>query len=361
MADKPATEKTEQPTPRKLRKSREQGQVPQSQELGGAVTLVALLLALMVLGPGLFRWCQRQLEEGLSAKAITAFSDAEAFMTLVRTCVTDITIVLLPILAILSVAGIAANLAVGGYTFSADGIKLRWNAINPVNTIQTLFNKRSLVRLLLSILKLLFVGMIAWLYLRNSLEAMAALRWAWSTQIVAAIARLILGLGLRVGVAILILGVADALYQKWQHVQELRMTRQEVRQERKDTDGSPEVKARIRRIQVEMSVRRLKQDVPKASVILVNPTHVAVALRYDAKSMEAPVLLAKGADLLAERIVKIGRSYGIPIVQRPEVARAIYANVKPGQPIPEALYVAVAEVLAMIYRLRQKKRSQPGS
>jgi len=361
MADKPATEKTEQPTPRKLQKSREQGQVPQSQEFGAAATLVALLLGLMVLGPGLLRWCQRQLEDGLSAKAIAAFSDAEAFMALVQKCVTDVTIVLLPILAILSVAGIAANLAVGGYTFSADGIKLRWNAINPVSTIQTLFNKRSFVRLLASVLKLLFVGMIAWLYLQNSLEAMAALRWAWSPQIVTAIGRLILGLGLRVGIAILILGVADALYQKWQHVQELKMTRQEVRQERKDTDGSPEVKGRIRRIQIEMSMRRLKQDVPKASVILVNPTHVAVALRYDAKTMEAPVLLAKGADHLAQRIVKIGRSYGIPIVQRPEIARAIYANVKPGQPIPEALYVAVAEVLAMIYRLRHKKRNQARS
>ena len=121
-------------------------------------------------------------------------------------------------------------------------------------------------------------------------------------------------------------------------------------------EGAPEIKARIRRIQVEMSMRRLKQEVPKANVILVNPTHVAVALRYEAKTMEAPMLVAKGADLVAERIVKIGRSYGIPIVQRPEVARAIYATVKPGQPIPEALYLAVAEVLAMLYRLRQRKK-----
>jgi flagellar biosynthetic protein FlhB len=121
-------------------------------------------------------------------------------------------------------------------------------------------------------------------------------------------------------------------------------------------EGAPEIKARIRRIQVEMSMKRLKQQVPKANVILVNPTHVAVALRYDAKTMEAPMLLAKGADLMAQRIIKIGRSYGIPVVQRPEVARAIYASVKPGQPIPEALYMAVAEVLAMLYRLRQKRR-----
>ena len=138
------------------------------------------------------------------------------------------------------------------------------------------------------------------------------------------------------------------------------MTRQEVKLERRDTEGSPEVKARIRRIQVEMSMRRLRQEVPRASVILVNPTHVAVALRYDVKTTEAPILLAKGADHVAERIIEIGRSYGVPIVRRPEVARAIYAKVKPGQPIPESLYVAVAEVLAMLYRLRQKKNTARG-
>ena len=189
---------------------------------------------------------------------------------------------------------------------------------------------------------------------------LAALRWAWSTELMGAIARIIFGLGLRVSLAVLAIGLADAFYQKWQYMQEMKMTRQEVRQELKDMEGSPEVKARIRRIQVEMSMRRLKQEVPKANVILVNPTHVAVALRYEPKTMDAPVLLAKGADHIAERIVSIGRSYGVPIIRRPEVARAIYATVKPGQPIPESFYVAVAEVLAMLLRLRQKKKASPG-
>ena len=158
-------------------------------------------------------------------------------------------------------------------------------------------------------------------------------------------------------------GEVEKFCQKWQYLQDMKMTKQEVKQERKSTDGSPEIKARIRRIQLEMSMKRLAQEVPKANVILVNPTHVAVALRYDAKTMEAPVLLAKGADHVAQKIMEIGRSYGVPIVRRPEVARAIFASVKPGQPIPESLYMAVAEVLALIYRLRQKKRAaqQQGS
>jgi flagellar biosynthetic protein FlhB len=171
----------------------------------------------------------------------------------------------------------------------------------------------------------------------------------------AVIAKIIFGLLIRVCIALLVIGIADALYQKWKYTQDLKMTRQEVKQERRDTEGSPELKTRIRRAQVEKSMKRMMEEVPKASVVLVNPTHVAVALSYDAKTMEAPVMVAKGADYLAEKIREIARAYGVPVVRRPELARTIYATVKPGDPIPDTLYVAVAEVLAMIYRLRHKK------
>jgi flagellar biosynthesis protein FlhB len=133
------------------------------------------------------------------------------------------------------------------------------------------------------------------------------------------------------------------------------MTKQEVKQDRKDTDGSPEVKIRIRRIQIAMAKKRMLQEVPKASVVLVNPTHVAVALRYESKTMDAPIMVAKGADNLAEKIREVARAYGVPIVRKPELARTIYATVKPGEAIPKTLYSAVAEVLAMIYRLRHRK------
>jgi flagellar biosynthetic protein FlhB len=360
MAEQPATERTEQPTPRRLQKARDQGKVPQSQELASAVSLVVLLLAIAVLGPGLLRWCRLKLESGLSAAPGNVFADAPAFIDFVNQNLLDMVIVLSPIFAALVAAGVLASFLVGGLTFAPEALRPKWNAINPATAVQNLLDKRTLVRLLTSILKLFFVGIIVWLYLRDKLEALAALRWAWSAEIISATAGIILGLGLRVGVAILLIGLADALYQKWQSLQELKMTRQEVKQEHKDLEGAPEIKARIRRIQVEMSMKRLMREVPKASVILVNPTHVAVALRYEAKTMDAPLLLAKGADLMAERIIKIGRSYGIPIVRRPEIARAIYATVKPAQAIPEALYMAVAEILALIYRLRQKKRSRTG-
>jgi flagellar biosynthetic protein FlhB len=168
-------------------------------------------------------------------------------------------------------------------------------------------------------------------------------------------ARLILGVLIRVGILLLVIAIGDAFYQKWKYIHDLKMTRQEAKQDRKDAEGSPEVKGRIRRIQIEVASRRMLKEVPKASVVLVNPTHVAVALRYEAKEMDAPVMVAKGADLMAEKIREIARAYGVPIIRRPELARTIYSTVEPGKPIPEALYVAVAEVLGMIYRLRRRK------
>jgi flagellar biosynthetic protein FlhB len=358
MADKPAAEKTEQPTPRRLGKAREKGQTPQSQDLSAAVTLVVLLAVIALIAPDVFQWCKSKIESGMSSQR-DVFTNSQSFLAYLNARIVETIVVMLPVLAALCAAGVLTSLVVGGAAFAPGAVQFKWNAINPASAIQNLVNKRSLVRLLSSIAKLLFVSLIVWVYLRDKLETLATLRWAWSTEIISAIARIVFGLGIRVGIAVLVIGIADALYQKWQHIEDLKMTRQEVKQERKDTEGSPEIKSRIRRIQLEMSMKRLMQEVPKASVILVNPTHVAVALRYDAKTMDAPVLLAKGADYLAEKIIRIAQSYGIPIIRRPEVARAIYASVQPGQTIPEAFYVAVAEVLAMLYRLRQKKKRTP--
>jgi flagellar biosynthetic protein FlhB len=356
MAEKPAAEKTEQPTSKRLQKAREEGRVPQGQEMGAAVILVVLLVTVAFLAPGLFEWFKARIEAGLSCD-VAAFTDASTFVAYMNGRIVDAMVVILPILAAIFLAAVFTGMAISGLSFSPGAIQFKLDAINPASALQRAFNIRSAVRLLVSIAKLLLVSLIVWFYLRSKMETLVPLRWAWSTEIIAAIAKLTFGLAIRVGVVMIILGLADTLYQKWQYLQDMKMTKQEVKQERKSTDGSPEVKARIRRIQLEMSMKRLAQEVPKANVILVNPTHVAVALRYDAKTMEAPVLLAKGADHVAQKIMEIGRSYGVPIVRRPEVARAIFASVKPGQPIPESLYMAVAEVLAMIYQLRQKKRA----
>lgn len=354
MAEKPAAEKTHHPTPRKLQKARQKGHLPQSQELTSVVTFLVLVAMVALLAPSLTKWFVIQIRHGLSCENVV-FSSSEAFIAFINEKTVDLILVSLPILAALFVGAILAGVAVSGFNFAMGAIELKFDRLNPVSGFGNLVNLRSLVKLLTSILKLFCISLVVWFYIRNRLDVFASLQWTWSMEILAGTARLILGLLIRVGVVMLVIAFADVIFQKWKYIHDLKMTRQEVKQDRKDTEGSPEVKGRIRRIQVEMASRRMLREVPRATVVLVNPTHVAVALRYDSKKMDAPIMVAKGADHLAERIREIARAYGVPIVRRPELARTIYSTVKPGNPIPEALYVAVAEVLGMIYRMRRRK------
>jgi len=354
MAEKPAAEKTEQPTPKRLRKAREKGQVAQSQELPAVVSIVVLLLVLTLSAQALLQWFIVQMRLGMSGQ-IDIFADSEAFINFFNTKIVSTTFVMSPIMGALFVGSVLSCIVVGGLNFAPQALKLKFDAINPVKGFEKLFNVKSLVKLGISIAKLIFVSIIVWLYLRGKIDTLATIRWAWSAQIIVAIAKIISGMLIRVCVAILIVAAIDVFFQKWKYTQDLKMTKQEVKQERKEMDGSPEVKSRIRRIQIEMARKRMLQEIPKATVILVNPTHVAVALRYEARTMESPIMVAKGADHLAEKIREIARAHGVPIVRRPELARTIYSTVKPGEAIPKTLYAAVAEVLAMIYRLRHRK------
>jgi flagellar biosynthetic protein FlhB len=250
------------------------------------------------LGPSLTKWFIVQMKHGLSCEHVI-FASTESFLAFINGKTADLILVILPILAVLFVGAILAGVAISGFNFAPGAIGLKFDQLNPVAGFGKLINARSIVKLLASILKLSCVSLIVWFYLKSKLDVIATLRWAWSIQILTVIARIILGLLIRVGVVLLVIGIADAFYQKWKYIHDLKMTRQEAKQERKDTEGSPEIKGRIRRLQIEMTARRMLQEVPKASVVLVNPTHVAVALRYDAKGMEAPVMVAKGADHLA--------------------------------------------------------------
>jgi flagellar biosynthesis protein FlhB len=186
------------------------------------------------------------------------------------------------------------------------------------------------------------------------------LRFAEPAGAIAAIASFLLGLMVRIAVALAVIAIADTLYQRWKYRRDLRMTRQEVKEEVREHELSPQLRGRIKSMQMAMARKRMMQEVPKADVVVTNPTHVAVALRYDAGQMDAPVVIAKGADLLAGRIRDLARTHDVPVVERPQLARTLYATVQVGEAIPEALFVSVAEILAMIYRLR-KRRSTGGA
>jgi len=357
LADSSASEKTEQPTYKRLRKAREQGQVAHSEELPSVVAILSLVLILFFFAPTMLQWFIQQLKLGLSGQN-NIFTDNETFISFFNSEITSTISIMFPVFAALIVGGIVSCLVVSGFQFSPKALSLKFDEINPINGFKRLFNLKAFVKLAISIAKMVFVSIVVWKYIQDKIETIAIIRWAWTNQILIAISTMILGLLVRICVAILIIAVVDVFFQKWKYIKDMMMTKQEIKQERKDTDGSPEIKMRVRRIQMQMAKKRMLQDVPKANVVLVNPTHIAVALRYDPKTMDAPVLVAKGADLLAEKIREIARAYGVPIIRRPELARTIYATVKkPGDTIPNNLYAAVAEILAMIYRMKKQKKS----
>ena len=286
-----------------------------------------------------------------------SFDSIEAFHGYYYQIVIDVIVMVTPFLLTLMIAGIGGTIAVGGATFSAEPIQLKWDSLNPAKNLGKLFNMKSLVQLAQSIVKILVISLIIWFYLRDKMELLANLRWAWTEDILGVFGSLTVGLCLRICVVLIAIALTDVLYQKWKYFNDMKMTQQEVKQERKDTEGSPQIKSQQRRIAIQRLVNNAKKAVPKADVILVNPTHYAVAIQYNPKTMEAPVVVAKGADQIAQQIREIARSYGIPIVRRPELARTLFATVKINQAIPEGLYMAVAEVLAMLHRIRLQKKA----
>ncbi|MCP4452080.1 MAG: flagellar biosynthesis protein FlhB [Planctomycetes bacterium] len=353
MADKPASEKTEEPTAKRLNKTREKGQVAQSQELGNAVAIVVLVLILAATSKDLVSWLSQRIAAGMSAER-AVFLNPDAFLEYINRQIAGMLWAMMPLMGALFVAGILGSIMVGGATLAPKALMPKWSEVNPITGFGRLVNMKSFVKLGISIVKLIVITLVVVMYLNARTEDLIVIRWAWSSELLSAMGQLLFGLMIRVTVVLLVIAVLDVAFQKWKYMEDLKMTKQEVKEERKETDGSPEVRARARRIQIEMARSRSLQEVPKANVLLVNPTHVAVALQYDSKTMDAPIVVAKGADHMAAKIREIARAHGVPVLRRPPLARAIYKSVEPGQPVPESLYTAVAEVLALIHRLRRR-------
>ena len=354
MAEKPSAERTEHPTPRKISKAREKGQIPYSEEFVTAAMLFVLVAIIYFLAPYILRWMTGEIKEAITVKA-DCFSSTSAFMAFTKAKSIDLLVITGPFFAAIIVMSVFAAVVVSGWNFAPAALEPKFDNLNPASGFGKLFNGRSLIHLLISIAKFIFIGLIVWYYVRDKADDFAALRWVGTEQMLSETGRLILGLLIRVCVGLFVIGIADFAYQKWKYIDELKMTRQEVKEDHRETEGAPEVKSRIRQVQIQMSRKRMLQNVRKAKVVIVNPTHIAVAISYDSKTDDAPTLAAKGAGEVAEKIMKIARAYGVPIVRRPELARTIFKTVEVGKSIPEILYVAVAEVLAMIYRLRQRK------
>ena len=355
MAEQSASEKTEQATPDRLRKAREEGQIPMSEEVPSAVIIIALLVTLALFGGGLYRFFLTQVHQGFAFR-LHGGVDSGMMWDLLRGRTIESIVVMMPLLIVLGSMSVLASLLVSGWAYSPKALKFDLNRVSPFTGFKNLISMKSLVHLGVSLAKMAVIGWIAWSYLRGKLDTMLALVWNAPEGILSVAAQLTLGVCARIAVGMAAIALIDLLYQRWNYMRQMRMTKQEVKEERKSHEVAAEVKARVRAVQVAMARKRMLTAVPTADVVVVNPTHVAVALKYEPGVDQAPVVVAKGADFLCQVIKDIAKKNDVPIVEKPELARALYASVKEGQSVPETLFVAVAEVLAMIYRIGRRKK-----
>ncbi len=355
MAESDAQERTEEPTAKRLSDAREKGQTARSREL--TTTFI-----LLVGGGGMIMMGDR-LTGGLSSVMTANFqiSRAEIFdinspMNFFMDAIITMMGVLTPLFILLFIVALVTPTLLGGFSFSPQSMAFKFEKLDPVKGLGKLFSMRSLMELAKALGKFLLVGSVAVSVLLFFFEDFLALG---NQGIKPALAQTMDLLGwsfILISASLIIIAAIDVPFQLWDHNRQMKMTKQEVKDEYKQTDGSPEVKSRARQLQREMAERRMMGEVPKADVVITNPTHYAIALRYDQARMDAPVVVAKGADLVAAKIREIANANDIGIVSSPVLARAIYYTTELDEMIPEGLYLAVAQVLAYVFQLRGRRR-----
>ena len=352
MSESDDQERTEKPSEKRLREAREKGDVPRSRDLSGALVVLAGVAALMSGGERAFTHARRVYQLGFGYSREALFS-GELPARVLGAALHEAMALFTPVAVATLLATFAAPLLLGGLSFSAQALEPKFDRLDPIAGLGRLVSLRGLVELAKSLLKLVFIGAaLAW-FLWHGQEAMQA---SGRGTVGAGIALALGQMGkaaLLFGAMLALIGGIDAAYQRYDYGRRLRMTKQEVRDEHKESDGNPELKSRIRQVQHQLARRRMMQELPKADVVVTNPTHFAVALKYDENRMSAPRVIAKGADVLAMQIRQVAAGHRIPMLEAPPLARALYATTEIGREIPAALYVAVAQVLAYVFQLRQ--------
>jgi flagellar biosynthetic protein FlhB len=352
-------EKTEEPTPRRIEKAREEGQVPRSQELKTTAVLMMGTSGLLVFGADIGQSMRAIMYESFALPREAMYDTHQMGLYLFNAAL-DATIVLAPFLVLLWIASIAGSVALGGWLMSAKAAAPKFSRLDPIKGLQRMFSLKSLMELVKAVAKVSVIMFFAILLLQSKTEEMLGLG---SEDVIPAMqhAALILGWSFFwLSCTMILISMIDVPFVIYEHTKNLKMTMQQIKDEYKDTEGKPEVKGRIRQLQREMSQRRMMADVPKADVVITNPTHFAVALRYDAQNDAAPILLAKGGDQIAFKIREIAEANGVEIVSAPALARSVYYHTEIGAEIPSGLYMAVAQVLAYVFQMKQfKRRSSP--
>ncbi|HBS29556.1 MAG TPA: flagellar biosynthesis protein FlhB [Phycisphaerales bacterium] len=349
-------ERTEDPTPRRLSEARDKGQVAKSTDLTSAVLLTGAVVLVVALLPWMVRSMGLLLRYHLDERTLGGLPTLGRITPDLTLTALEAARVLAPAMALMALVAFLANVAQIGLHLSSRALEPKWSNLNLIKGLGKIFSKRTLVKGGLDIGKFLLIGAVAALVIVGDLPLIAALPHLHLEGAFAIAGELVRELAIWILLVLIALGLLDFLYQRWQHRQDLRMTKHEVKDEFRSTEGDTETKARRIRMARQIAMQRLQQDVPKADVVVTNPTHYAVALRYD-QTMRAPKVVAKGADYLALKIRYLAVAHGVPIVERPPLARALYNEARVGREINPAHYEAVAEVLAYVYRLEGRLAS----
>lgn len=354
MADnEQGQEKTEQATDKRREESRAKGQVAKSREIPSVAVLFACLIYFHFNAAGLLQKIMAMMSASFrsAAQVVITMDSAPSLLT---GYIFKVFFMLMPLLALICVVALAANILQVGMLFSASALEPKLSKLNPLSGLKNLLSLKSAVELIKNIIKMSIVGFVSYQVIGDEIKNCLTLaeRSVWGILIY--MGKISFKILVTTCWVLVLLALLDYLYQRWEHEKGLRMSRQEIKDEFKNTDGNPTIKARIRRLQREMARKRMMAAVPTADVIITNPTHLAVALKYEQGKQSAPCVVAKGADLVAEKIRAVARASNVPIVEDKPLAQVLYKMVKVEDSIPENLYRSVAEVLAYVYRLRQK-------
>lgn len=354
MADEqPGQERTEQPTAKRREEARKEGRVPASRDLPGALVLLGGLGVHALGGGYVLTQALRHFEHGLVALPTADLTVDEALARCIDATVTGVRIAW-PFLLVPAMIAIATGLVQTRLALSLTAIKPRWERVNPGEGLRRLLSGRGAVEVLRAILKLAAVTAVAYVTLRADWTLLTS--QSAEGAALSALGRVLWNLWLRIGLVFLVIAALDYGYQWWQHEKSLRMTKQEVKQEARETEGSPQMRARLRALHRQMATRRMMSEVRRADVVVRNPVHFAVALRYDGRRMRAPRVVAKGERLVAQRIIDEAFRFGVPTIENPPLARALFKACAIGKEVPRDLYRAVAEVLAYVYALKGRSR-----
>ncbi len=356
MADDSDEEKTEDPTEHRIQEFRKRGEVASSKDLTSVILLAACVMTLSLSTIFIFETIKEYIEWLYALDLQAAFTDKAGKTILTKTAMTAL-ICVGPVFIVSACIGVAASIMQVGFLFAPEVLQLKFDRIDPIQGFQRLFSFRSIVEALKGIFKFIIIISIVYFYIKDDILTYSGFLhmdfFSGFLQAKAMIVKVVMAMI----AGLVVIAAGDFAYQKYSYLQKLKMTKQQTKEEHKQQEGNPEVRAKIKAIQREMSQRRMMAAIPTADAIVTNPTHYAVAIKYDPETMISPEVVAKGADHLAMRIREIAQANNVPLVENVQLARNLYNTVKVGQGVPRTLYKAVAEVLAFVYRLKRKQKA----